>query len=792
MGLISGFQKRRLEQRLQQTPDDAELYERLAALHHKDGDSAAALRVLAAGLTRPLPPQAAQRLLSELDLGSRAGRFDLEPAALELRARVQDSAVPHKAELLARFEALLLRCASLSPAAAAGRRQALVRHAEEAAQSGRPWARLLLARGLLAEDAAQSAVEAAASALEGLAPGGEDPIFDGELALCRGDLLAASGKAAEAEAAYQEAGRAFQDPLGLAEARLRLGRLARDAGQTETAVERFNSALDYLGTRPEAVWVHAELARLYARQGRLDEARGRILHALQGPALGPAEKVDLLLLEAELLALERQGAEALATARRALDLAGGGAARARSLRGLADLLAATPEGQQEAAEHYRTLLEIGSAEDGPVLRFKLGRVLLADRRAAEALDVIEPLVLGQELPGASAVEVGLLRAEAHIAAAEHGAALDLLAELKRLAPQAEEAVEERARRFRRELASGELPGLISPALRAELEAKLSALAGEAALLERMRMRLARSRESLVGRLEQVISGRGQVDEEMLDQIEELLITADVGVQTSMAMLEKLRKQRLQSPEELKDALRGLMLEILRQSCGRLELRPEPPTVILMAGVNGAGKTTTIAKLAYRFREEGKSVLLVAGDTFRAGAIEQLQVWADRLGVPLIRQQEGSDPSAVAFDGAQAARARKADVVIIDTAGRLQTKVNLMEELKKIVRVLGRQIEGAPHEVLLVLDGTAGQNALSQARLFSEAAAVTGLVLTKLDGTAKGGIILSIANEMRLPIQFIGIGERMTDLREFDPELFVEALFGQRTAAEVSKKASREA
>ena len=794
LGLISGFQKRRVEARLQSSPEDVELYVRLAGLHHDDGEAADAVRVLAAGLTRPLPPEAGQRLLSTLDLWSRSGRFDLRAPAQQLREVLQASTVPHRAELLARLEAMLLPGAALSPAAAAVHRQALVGHAREAAASGRPWARLLLAQGLLSEGAERAALDAAAAAVDGLEPGSQDPLFDGALWLCRGDVLAASSHAVEAEHAYQQAGRTFQDPLGLAEARLRLGRLARDAGQTELAVERFMSALDYLGNRPEAVWVHADLARLYARQGRLDEARGRIRKALEGTALGPSEKVDLLLLEAELLALERQGTEALATARAALEMAPGGNARARSLRGLADLLASTPEGQQEAAGHYRTLLEIGAPDESPALRVRLGRVLLADRRAAEALDVIEPLMLGQDLPGASAVEVGLLRAEAHVAAGELAAALDLLTELKRIAPQSEEAVEERARQFRRELSTGELPGLISPALRATLEEKLSGLVGEAALLERMRIRLARSRESLVGRLEQVLSGRGRVDEGVLDELEELLITADVGVQTSTAILEKLRTElghgRVQTVDELKSELRQLMLDILRKASGRLELTSPPPMVILMVGVNGAGKTTTIAKLAHRFREEGKSVLLVAADTFRAGAIEQLQVWADRLGVPLIRQQEGSDPSAVAFDGAQAARSRQADVVIIDTAGRLQTKVNLMEELKKIVRVISRQIEGAPHEVLLVLDGTAGQNALSQARLFAEAAAVTGIVLTKLDGTAKGGTILAIANEMRMPIKLIGIGERMTDLRDFDAELFVEALFGERTEAEVSKMSTR--
>jgi fused signal recognition particle receptor len=499
------------------------------------------------------------------------------------------------------------------------------------------------------------------------------------------------------------------------------------------------------------------------------------------------------LLEATLLERERQEAEAVKVARQALEAAEA-PQRPRAQRALADLLVTNDEGRTEAVALYRELLPAAPPEEAPAVRVRLGKALLAAGRAAEAAEALAPFSVGQAVPGQSAAQLGLLLAEVPFAAGEHLEGLAVLAELKQRVPEAEEAIEERARRFRRDLGTGDLAGIVSKALREQLEARLSELAGEAALLERMRVRLARSREALAGRMESILAGRTEIDEDVLEQVEELLITADVGVQTTMAIMEKLGKEvrggRLRRPDELQGALRAMMLDILRQSSGRVELQGAGPSVILMVGVNGAGKTTTIAKLAHRFREEGKSVLLVAGDTFRAGAIEQLQIWADRVGVPLIRQQEGSDPSAVAFDGMAAAKSRKADVVIIDTAGRLQTKSNLMDELRKIVRIIQKQQEGAPHETLLVLDGTAGQNALSQAKLFGEAADLTGIVLTKLDGTAKGGIVLSIANERRLPIKLIGIGERMTDLRDFDPDLFVEALFGRKVEPGVSKRETR--
>ncbi len=297
---------------------------------------------------------------------------------------------------------------------------------------------------------------------------------------------------------------------------------------------------------------------------------------------------------------------------------------------------------------------------------------------------------------------------------------------------------------------------------------------------RLRDRLRRTSETLVGRLGAVLGGR-QVDESLLEELEEILFTADLGVSTAESLLEKIRSEGRGGDGE---AVRGLLKSAIAEKLARVEPSDDAfalrgrPHVILVLGVNGAGKTTTIGKLAARHRGQGHAVLLGAGDTFRAAAIEQLQTWGERVGCDVVAGEAGSDPAAVAFDTVKAAVAREADVAIIDTAGRLQTKKPLMEELGKIARVIGRDVEGAPHEVLLVLDSNTGQNAISQARLFTEAASVTGLVLTKMDGTAKGGVLVGLADELGIPVRFVGVGEGIEDLRTFDAAEFVDALFDE--------------
>ena len=299
------------------------------------------------------------------------------------------------------------------------------------------------------------------------------------------------------------------------------------------------------------------------------------------------------------------------------------------------------------------------------------------------------------------------------------------------------------------------------------------------LFEKMRVGLARTQASVVGRLDQLLRGRELIDADLFEELEEILVTADFGVRTSQELIaaieSRVPRDGKGDPRQIRQLLRE---EIRSRLCPKSELAApsSPPQVIMVVGVNGVGKTTTIGKLARQFSDQGKKVVLGAGDTFRAAAAEQLAIWGERSGVDVIRHAEGGDPAAVAFDAAKAAVARQADVLLLDTAGRLHTKVNLMEELKKIRRVLAREIPGAPHETLLVLDATTGQNALAQARLFRDAVEVTGLVLSKLDGTAKGGIVVAIGAELGLPVQFVGVGEGVEDLRPFDPDLFVEALF----------------
>jgi fused signal recognition particle receptor len=305
-------------------------------------------------------------------------------------------------------------------------------------------------------------------------------------------------------------------------------------------------------------------------------------------------------------------------------------------------------------------------------------------------------------------------------------------------------------------------------------------ARQSSLLDRLKAGVQKTRAGLMEKIEDAVSGRKEIDTEVLEELEYALITADIGARTTSEILERIR-QRVERHlvgdiGELKNLIRQHLLEILEATERPLPQVTEPPAVIMVVGVNGAGKTTSIGKLTRRLQSEGRSVLLCAADTFRAAAIEQLEVWAQRTGAEMIRQQTGADPSAVLFDALQAGKARKVDYVIVDTAGRLHTKTNLMAELEKMRRTAGRVIPGAPHEVLLVLEATTGQNGLEQARKFTESSEVTGIILTKLDGTAKGGVVVAISRDLNLPIRYVGVGEQIDDLLPFDPETFVASLF----------------
>jgi fused signal recognition particle receptor len=297
---------------------------------------------------------------------------------------------------------------------------------------------------------------------------------------------------------------------------------------------------------------------------------------------------------------------------------------------------------------------------------------------------------------------------------------------------------------------------------------------------RLKKGLTKTQKILTMRVDDLVLGKTLIDEPLLEELEEILILADVGVHTTQYLMERIRARvkwkETEDPTRIRYYLKDEVAAILKPQESPLVLPKGQPFVIMVVGVNGTGKTTTIAKLGYQLKQNGKNVLLAAADTFRAGAIEQLEVWADRVDCDIIRQKGRSDPSAVAFDAVRALQARDMDVLLIDTAGRLHTKVNLMEELKKIRRVVGREMPGAPHETLLVMDATTGQNGIAQAKIFLEAVEVTGIALTKLDGTSKGGVIIPVSHELKIPLRYIGIGEKIDDLRVFSAQAFVDALF----------------
>jgi len=301
---------------------------------------------------------------------------------------------------------------------------------------------------------------------------------------------------------------------------------------------------------------------------------------------------------------------------------------------------------------------------------------------------------------------------------------------------------------------------------------------EKGFFKRLKNGLSKTRQILTTDIDDLFTGKRKLDDDLLEELEELLITSDIGVSTAMDLIETIAKKSssIQDAAQLKEFLKKEILKTMGTVATAAEVQTEKPHVVMVVGVNGVGKTTTIGKLAARQGAEGKKVLIAAADTFRAAAIEQLSIWADRAGADIVKHRDNADPAAVAYDSLEAAQARGSDVVFIDTAGRLHTKVNLMEEIKKIKRTVAKKIPGAPHEIILVLDATTGQNALSQATLFNEALDITGLALTKLDGTAKGGIVVGICSTLNIPLKYIGVGEGIDDLQAFDAKAFVDALF----------------
>jgi fused signal recognition particle receptor len=307
-----------------------------------------------------------------------------------------------------------------------------------------------------------------------------------------------------------------------------------------------------------------------------------------------------------------------------------------------------------------------------------------------------------------------------------------------------------------------------------------ALGEKKSFFKKLKEGLTKTKNDMVGKIEDVIFQRPAIDEDMLEELEEALILSDIGMDTTEKIIDQLRQdikqEKLDTPEKVKSQIEKIITDIITREEG-MKLSDENPLVILMIGVNGAGKTTSMGKIAHQLKEQGRSVMFAAGDTFRAAAIEQLEIWGERAGVPVIKHQEGADPSAVIYDAIHAAKARNTDVLICDTAGRLQNKKNLMNELEKMDKIIKREYPEAAKETLLVLDAATGKNAISQAKEFGETADLTGIVLTKLDGTAKGGIVITLADQFDVPVKFIGVGEGIDDLQEFDPAAFAEALFG---------------
>ena len=315
----------------------------------------------------------------------------------------------------------------------------------------------------------------------------------------------------------------------------------------------------------------------------------------------------------------------------------------------------------------------------------------------------------------------------------------------------------------------------------EVQAEKTEDTSKSNLFKRLKDGLFKTKKGITDRVDGLLKLYKKIDEDLFEELEEILITADIGVQTTMEIVDDLRdrvrEEKISEPVQIKKMLMEKLKDILEKlPDSQINIEPSP-AIILVVGVNGVGKTTSIAKMAYRFKSKGKRVLLAAGDTFRAAAIDQLKIWGDRVDVDVIRHQEGADPAAVIYDAIHAAKARDIDVLICDTAGRLHNKKNLMNELGKIFNIVDREYGNASKEILLVLDATTGQNAIQQAKIFKEVAQITGLVLTKLDGTAKGGIVIGISKELDIPVKFIGVGEQMEDLQEFDPETFIKAIFG---------------
>ncbi len=553
------------------------------------------------------------------------------------------------------------------------------------------------------------------------------------------------------------------------------------------AMERYETALRFAGSRRDAFIanIRFQLAQVNYSLGRAAQAEKEAAQAVDTPELPKDKKTEILMWIADIKHASGRTTEALQILKQALEITQKGELHAKLLQKQAELLEATGS-FSEAIQSVEKALE-QETESSARLLFQLARLHNLEGSHHKTLKLLKQIAQTPDLNAEiSNDSIMLETGRAYLGQQKIIRALETFIQILQQAKPDSATFQE----TRKQLAS-----LKKELLRPEgmkkfkldgtdkktIESLLGRIPDEEDFLARLRSGLKKTRSSLIAGIEKILVGRSTIDDSVLDEIEELMILSDLGVETTGSIIkslrEKLLKKELNDAEVVRNTIRTEIEGFLSGHASQLE-PPEDikPFIIMVVGVNGVGKTTTIAKIARRFQEQGRSVLLAAGDTFRAGAIEQLKEWGRRLEIDVVAHGEGADPSAVAWDAVAAARSRKCDILIIDTAGRLHTKSNLMEELKKVQRVIDKNMPGAPHEILLVLDATTGQNAVVQARQFAQTVNITGIVLTKLDGTAKGGIIVSIVQDLDIPIKLIGIGERMDDLRNFDPPLFAKALF----------------
>lgn len=553
------------------------------------------------------------------------------------------------------------------------------------------------------------------------------------------------------------------------------------------AMERYETALRFAGNKRDQfiATIRFELAKVNFTLGRIPQAEREATQAANIPELTAEKKTEILLWLAGIKHVSGRTGEALQIVKQALEAVSNSELYLKILEKQTDFLEAMGS-YSEAIESVEKALE-QYPDSSTRLVFQLARLYNLEGSHHKTLKLLKQITQNADLSDQIGNDAIMLEtARAYLGQQKIVRALETFIQVLQQAKPESTLFQETRKQLsslKKELLrpEGMKKFKLDGTDKKTVESLLGRIPDEEDFLARLRSGLKKTRSSFIAGIEKILVGRSTIDESVLDEIEELMILSDLGVETTESIIQRLRekllKKELNDAEVVRNTIRAEIESFLSGHASSLE-PPEDikPFVIMVIGVNGVGKTTTIAKIARRFQEQGRSVLLAAGDTFRAGAIEQLKEWGKRLQIDVIAHREGADPSAVAWDAVAAARSRKNDVLIIDTAGRLHTKSNLMEELKKVQRVIDKNMPGAPHEILLVLDATTGQNAIIQARQFGQTVNLTGIALTKLDGTAKGGIIVSIVQELDIPIKLIGIGERMDDLRDFDPPLFAKALF----------------